>query len=197
MASLRPALPSTAASLETLMERYVDGDPSAFDAIFNQLRGPLTGALRRWLRTDDRVDDALQTTLLKLHSSRSRYQRGAPVLPWVLTIARNVALDRLRSRQSREWSLSEEEQANLAAAPEEAPWSAEDEREVIAAVHEAIEQLPASSQEVIRLHKIEGRPMSEVAQILGIKEGAARVRAHRGYKVLAKLLLGLKQRTTA
>lgn len=179
------------------MERYVDGDPSAFDAIFGQLRGPLTGALRRWLRTDDRVDDALQTTLLKLHTSRSRYRRGAPVLPWVLTIARNVALDRLRSRQSREWALSEDEQANIAATPEDAPWSAEDEREVVAAVREAIEQLPASSQEVIRLHKIEGRSMSEVAEILGIKEGAARVRAHRGYKVLAKLLVGLKHRSSA
>ena len=34
--------------------------------------------------------------------------------------------------------------------------------------------------------------MAEVAEILGIKEGAARVRAHRGYKALAKLLLGFR-----
>lgn len=178
--------------LEELMERYVDGDAAAFDKLFVHLRPAISGSLRRWLRTDDKVDDALQTTLLKLHKSRGRYRRGAPVLPWVLTIARNVALDHLRSRVSKERTLDDEAAARI---PDDRPlidWSEEDEKAVIAAVRDAIAQLPPASREVVRLHKLEGRPMSEVAEILGIKEGAARVRAHRGYKALARLLLGFK-----
>lgn len=180
-------------SLETLMERYVDGDAAAFDELFRQLRGPLASSLRRWLRTDDKIDDALQITLMKVHNSRARYRRGAPVLPWVLTIARNVALDHLRSRASKDRSLDEEAAARIPDESEDLRWRLEDEKEVIEAVRAAVEQLPPSSREVVRLHKIEGRPMSEVAEILGIKEGAARVRAHRGYKSLAKLLLGFRK----
>ena len=179
-------------SLEALMERYADGDVAAFEELFRQLKGPIASSLRRWLRTDDKIDDALQVTLMKIHGSRARYRRGAPVLPWVLTIARNVALDHLRSRAAKERSLDEEQAARIPDESEDLRWRAEDEKEVIAAVHAAIEELPPSSREVVRLHKIEGRPMSEVAEILGIKEGAARVRAHRGYKALAKLLLGFK-----
>ncbi|MCA9550334.1 MAG: RNA polymerase sigma factor [Myxococcales bacterium] len=181
-------------SLEALMERYVDGDVAAFDALFRQLKGPLASSLRRWLKTEDKVDDALQITLLKVHGSRERYKRGAPVLPWVLTIARNVALDHLRSRAARDRNLDEEETARIPDSRdiEALAWRVEDEREVIAAVQAALEQLPESSREVVRLHKLEGRPMSEVAEILGIKEGAARVRAHRGYKSLAKALLGFR-----
>ncbi|MEL7371139.1 MAG: RNA polymerase sigma factor [Myxococcota bacterium] len=180
-------------ALEALMERYVDGDVVAFDALFSQLRGPMTASLRRWLRTDDKVDDALQITWMKVHNSRTRYRRGAPVLPWVLTIARNVALDHLRSRVAKERSLDDETARRI---PDDhadpIDWSAEDEQEVVAAVREAVEQLPPSSRDVVRMHKLEGRSMSEVAEILGIKEGAARVRAHRGYKALAKLLLGFR-----
>ena len=179
--------------LEALMERYVDGDGVAFDTLFAQLRGPITASLRRWLRTDDKVDDALQITWMKVHNSRARYRKGAPVLPWILTIARNVALDHLRSRAAKERSLDEETARRI---PDDDAdpinWSAEDEQEVIAAVRDAVEQLPPSTREVVRMHKLEGRSMAEVAEILGIKEGAARVRAHRGYKALAKLLLGFR-----
>ncbi len=172
------------------MERYVDGDARAFDALYAALRAPVHAGLRRWLKVEAQVEDAFQTTLLKLHSSRARYRRGAPLLPWVMTIARNVALDHLRSRVSKEQAL---DQDVAEAIPDEGAhdvWSEADEREVIAAVQAALESLPPATQEVIRLHKLEGQAMAEVATQLGIREGAARVRAHRGYKVLAKELLG-------
>lgn len=171
------------------MEQYVDGDIRAFERLFVELEGPVRGSLRRWLHTDDKVDDAFQTTLLKLHASRARYRRGAPVLPWAITIARNVALDYLRSRVAKEKNLDEQAAARIPNREDGPPlWRQEDEREVALAVQNAVEQLPASSREVVRLHKLEGRSMAEVAEILGIKEGAARVRAHRGYKALARLL---------
>lgn len=172
------------------MERYADGDARAFDALFTALRGPVQASLRRWLRSDAQVDDAFQITVLKLHASRDRYRRGAAVLPWVLTIARNVALDHLRSRVAKEQSL---DQAVAESLPDENVtdrWSEADEREVIAAVQAAIETLPPATREVVRLHKLEGKAMAEVATMLGIREGAARVRAHRGYKALGKALAG-------
>lgn len=173
------------------MERYVDGDAAAFDELYAIVRPPIVASLRRWLKQTHLVEDALQITLLKLHASRDRYKRGAPVLPWVLTIARNVALDRLRSKASKEQSL-EPEAAERIVAEDTIRWGDNDEQEVIAAVRDAIEQLPAATRDVVRMHKLEGKTMSEVAEQLGIKEGAARVRAHRGYKALARLLFGFR-----
>jgi len=180
-------------SLEVLMERYVDGDASAFEQLYTLLRPSVLASLRRWLRKDHLVDDAFQVTLMKLHASRERYKRGAPVLPWILTIARNVALDRLRSKAFKEQSLEPEVAEQIPDADDSLQrWGENDEQEVINAVREAIEQLPPSAREVVRMHKVEGKSMSEVAELLGIKEGAARVRAHRGYKTLAKLLFGFR-----
>jgi RNA polymerase sigma-70 factor (ECF subfamily) len=174
------------------MEQYADGDIVAFDELYELLRPVLLASLRRWLVQDHKVSDAFQVTWLKLHVSRARYQRGAPVLPWILAIARNVALDHLRSKAAKERPLDEEAATALADESAEFAWTRDDEQEVIDAVRQGVTQLPPIARDVIRLHKLEERPMAEVAEILGIREGAARVRAHRGYKALARLLLGLK-----
>lgn len=167
----------------------MDGDEAAFTALYAALETPLRRTLKRWLRTDARVDDGLQVTLLKIHTHRHRYRRGAAVLPWVLTIARHVALDDLRRDKNRPRAL-DDDLLRVIPAPDPPEWSEDDEREVIQAVRSAIEELPASARDVIRMHKLEGRSMAEIAEQLGIREGAARVRAHRGYKTLAQRLAG-------
>lgn len=178
-------------SLEALMLRYAEGDRRAFDRLHGRIEPRIRATLRRWLRSEAEVDDAVQVTLLKIHKARHRYRPGAPVLPWVLTIARHVAVDELRRPARRERELDAE---TLERIPGPEPdWTGSDQQAVIVAVREAIEELPASSREVIRRHKLGGQSMAEVAEALGIKEGAARVRAHRGYKALASRLLGFRQ----
>ena len=55
-------------------------------------------------------------------------------------------------------------------------------------VRSAIDQLPKSQRDVVTLHKLRGLGMSEIADRLGVRSGALRVRAHRAYKALARLL---------
>ena len=59
---------------------------------------------------------------------------------------------------------------------------------IIEQIREAIMLLPAGQREVVELHKLRGMTMAQVAERLEIREGAARVRAHRGYKALARIL---------
>ncbi len=65
---------------------------------------------------------------------------------------------------------------------------------IVDAVREAIEALPDGQREVVAMHKLEGMPLAEVAERLGIREGAARVRAHRGYNRLRAALAGIFSR---
>jgi len=53
-------------------------------------------------------------------------------------------------------------------------------------VAEALSSLKAESEAIIRLYVIEGRPMAEVAKILGIGEDTFRTRLHRARKELKK-----------
>ena len=109
---------------------------------------------------------------------------------WYFAIARNVALDHLRQRGRRERREADSELdiVDDVASIEDAAIDREHGEAVIEQVREALARLPPGQREVVELHKLHGMSMAEIAARLDIREGAARVRAHRGYRALARLL---------
>jgi RNA polymerase sigma-70 factor (ECF subfamily) len=182
------ALSAAQLALVDAMERYADGDPAGFEQVYQGLSPVVNRCLVRWVGDPDLAGDLVQETFLRVHKARHRYRPGAPVGPWVLTIARRLSIDALRRRgRAKEKLTREGEVPEPAAIPKDEPtpqW-------VLQEVRDAIEALPASQRSVVSMHKLEGKPLAEVAEILGISEGAARVRAHRGYKRLRNTLGGL------
>jgi RNA polymerase sigma-70 factor, ECF subfamily len=189
------------AGLHRLMDRYVDGEPSAFSQLHGRLVPRLRRLLQKMVRDDAAVDDLVQLTMLKAHLARDRFtlQGGDPdgaVQAWYFAIGRNVAMDFLREHyrgERRRQALDGErdELAELPDAsldPEALGQAAEHEAELVERVREAIARLPPGQREVVELHKLRGLSMADVAERLQVREGAVRVRAHRAYKTLARLL---------
>jgi RNA polymerase sigma-70 factor (ECF subfamily) len=192
--------------LGELMERYIDGDKRAFARLHARLSPRLKGFLLKLVRDEPAADDLVQLTLLKAHLARERFVKtgGDPdgaVQGWYFAIARNVAMDHLRERYraanrravAPTEAESGESDALLQVADdtlnvEEVETAAEAEREIVAQVRDAIALLPPGQREVVELHKLRGMSMAEVAARLRVREGAVRVRAHRAYRALARLL---------
>lgn len=177
-------LPSLAESTsEQLMERYVDGEADAFEFLYRRVSPNLMGYLLRLTRNRERAEDLLQITFSKIHRARGSYLRGAPVLPWILAIARRSFLDERRSANVRTEDLSSD-----GSLPE--PQS--DERALPAELSDALEvaigRLPESYREAIVLTKITGLSVAEAASVLGATETAVKLRVHRGYNQLRKEL---------
>src|SRR4030095_8932951 len=64
--------------------------------------------------------------------------------------------------------------------------------EVAKAALDALAELPAQQREAVVLTKLDGKSVAEAAEIAGTTVGAMKVRAHRGYEALRKLLGGGK-----
>jgi RNA polymerase sigma-70 factor (ECF subfamily) len=191
-----------AGGLHDLMERYVDGDDRAFASLHRRLEPRVRSRLGRMLRDEALVQDLVQQTFMRAHQARTRYAAGTSqadkaVEGWYLAIARNVALDHLRHtyrRERRHSVLAARGEVEGMGVPELTPdpetsWITDelaDER--ARSVRSAIDQLPKSQRDVVTLHKLRGLGMSEIAERLGVRPGALRVRAHRAYKALARLL---------
>ncbi len=184
------------------MERYIDGDPSAFTRLHARLQPRLRGFLMKLVRDDAAVDDLVQLTLLKAHLARERFslQGGDPdgaVQGWYFAISRNVAMDYLRDkyRGDRRRAGGDDEADPVMDLPDAGPnaeelgQQAERETEIIERVRTAIARLPPGQREVVELHKLRGMSMAEIAERLQVREGAVRVRAHRAYKALARMLM--------
>jgi RNA polymerase sigma-70 factor (ECF subfamily) len=178
----------TEVGLNRWMADYVDGDREAFTALFNALAPRVYGYLLRATGNRAVAEDLVQSTFLKVHRSRERFLSGSPVVPWVFRIAQNVLKDEWRrDKRNAAQPTSDGELPPDAAGPENPTMALAAKR-----VEAALRALPEEQRTVVLLHKFEGMKMEDVAEVLGISSGAARVRAHRAYKAIAAYL----ERTT-
>jgi RNA polymerase sigma-70 factor (ECF subfamily) len=174
---------------EALMEAYVAGDADAFERLFRTLAPSIHAFFVRSVGRGTVAEDLLQTTFLKLHAARATWRRGERLRPWVFTIAARVRLDWLR-RQGR---TEEEIEDDVLADPErrDDPGDAVLAQERAERVRSALDSLPEPQRVVIHLHRFEGLCFAEIGTVLGISEGAAKLRAFRAYGQLRALLSDL------
>ncbi|BDG10787.1 RNA polymerase sigma factor [Anaeromyxobacter paludicola] len=168
------------------MEAYVEGDVEAFERLFRSLGPSIHAFFVRSMGRGTVAEDLLQTTFLKIHAARGRWRRGEAVRPWAFTIAARVRVDWLRRHGRAEAELDEE--VASARDPREDPADAAATQERSARVREALDALPEPQRVLVHLHRFEGMSFAQIGGVLGISEGAARVRAFRAYAALRKLL---------
>ncbi|HYS79158.1 MAG TPA: RNA polymerase sigma factor [Anaeromyxobacteraceae bacterium] len=169
------------------MQAYVEGDVEAFERLFASLAPSLHGFFMRSVGDASAAEDLMQTTFLKLHGARRRWRRGERLRPWVFAIAAHVRVDWLR-RQGRLATGTLDDEGLSAADPSSDPGAGLRDRERSERVHLALESLTEPQRVVVHLHRFEGLGFAEIGTILGISEGAAKLRAFRAYAELRKRL---------
>jgi len=92
----------TVDQISLLLQRVAGGDRSAFEALYAATAAKLSGVLTRILGNKAEVDDAMQEVFIRVwqRSAQFRPERGAG-MSWLIAVARNHALDRLRARPER------------------------------------------------------------------------------------------------
>lgn len=167
------------------MERFLDGDAGAFDALFGRHAGALRGYLQRLCGSAAVADDLTQSTFVSMVRGRGRFQRGSKVKPWLYAIATNAARDWRRRTKFESVSVDGE------LPEEEAEPGVQRDPGLEKAVKQALAQLPEAQREAIVLNRFEGLSFAEIAVHAGVTESAVKVRAHRGYERLRELLKGV------
>jgi len=157
------------------MVAYQRGNMEAFETLYAAFGSSLKGYLRTLARDSGVAEDLLQETFLQLHRVRHTYQPRRPVKPWVYAIARNVFLMNRRAahRRGRHEAIADEALPEVPVPPEIEGLG---DRET---VQKVLARLPDARREAVVLHHMLGMSFKEVGAVLGISEGAAKVRAHR------------------
>jgi RNA polymerase sigma-70 factor, ECF subfamily len=163
-------------NLDTLMARYQAGDFAAATALIECVGPQLHRFFLAQFVSRADADDLLQETWLRIHRVRHTYRPGEPVLPWFYAIARRVRVDHYRKASrttAREHSLAEMSQV----AAREDGQAADDLETLLAPLSE-------SQREVIRMMKVAGMSLEEVARATSCSVGAVKQRVHRAYESL-------------
>jgi len=141
------------------------------------------------------ADELTQDAFLKAFEARDSFRGEAPERLWLLRVARNVALDYLRSPRSRGRtvaSLDEDTMVVVARTVAGAePCSAEEatrQTEMSGCVQQFVLSLPETLRTPLILHDVEGLTNVQIAEVLGCSLSAAKMRLHRARAELREMM---------
>jgi RNA polymerase sigma-70 factor, ECF subfamily len=174
---------------EDLMVFVRDGEPRAFEVIFDRHSGAAFSLAYRMCGRRAMAEDVVQEAFLSLWRGGGRYdRRRGSVRNWVLGVVHNRAIDAFRRgavRDSR--NVSDEGIAERLAAPEqtEAEVTRRDEAQH---VRGALGELPAEQRQVIELAYFGGFTHTQIAEMLALPAGTVKGRMRLG---LTKMRMAL------
>ncbi|HIC93846.1 MAG TPA: sigma-70 family RNA polymerase sigma factor [Anaerolineae bacterium] len=169
------------------IRRAMAGDREAFAHLVEAYQTPVYNLAYRMLGDPAEAEDAAQETFLRAYTRLNTYRPERKFSSWLLAIASHYCIDRLRRRRLQ-WPSLDEVTPCLASGddqPEEAAIKQERRDEVQA----LLDELPAPYRATVILRYWYDLSYREIAEAMGITEGAVKSRLHRARRMLAQQLM--------
>ena len=162
-----------------IVRRLHDGDPAAFDIVYDEYRARLFTFLARLSRSRDEADDLLEETWLRLVTSARRLRADTRLGPWLFAVARNLYYSACRSRLLDDGCCGHLIGVWPAAVPRSSPFEELAASELERRIERALTALPASDREVLLLVSVDGFSPAEAAAICEVSAVTLRQRLSR------------------
>jgi RNA polymerase sigma-70 factor, ECF subfamily len=178
------------------IRRILAGEKLLFHELIRPCERPIYLLLFSLLRNEAEVEDAAQETVIKVYTNLHLFRGDSQFRTWVLSIARNEGLGRLRklgTRREESLDAQADEQTGdftpaILTSWREIPAAALEQKELAAILRQAIDGLPEIYRNIVLLRDIEEMDIRETATALGISEGTVKVRLHRARAMLQRVL---------
>lgn len=94
--------------IEAMIARVALKDRNAFSSLYDATSAKLFSVCLQVLNDQQAAEDALQDSYIKIWSKADQYHtNGMSPMTWLITVARNTSIDRLRTRRSNHNTLDE------------------------------------------------------------------------------------------
>lgn len=165
-------------NLDRLLAAVARGEHGAFDLVYEQLAGPVYGAVRAVVRDPAQSEEVAQEVFLEVWRKAFRHDPGkGSAATWVLMIARRRAIDRVRSSVAAH--ALERRSAQAAPSWDQISETVEDAFDRERCRH-CLDGLTDLQREAVLLAFYGGYTYPEVASTLGVPVGTAKSRIRDG-----------------
>jgi RNA polymerase sigma-70 factor (ECF subfamily) len=167
-----------------LMQRAQAGDQTSYGALLLLLASVAARFVRARIGSQPWADDVVQETLMTVHRVRHTYDVTRPFAPWFYAIVSSRVVDvARRERRIAGREIATDQLLDAPAARTSGRGEIDADR-----VRAALAALPAKHRAVIEGLKYRDESVRETAARLEMSEAAVKVTAHRGYRMLRRLL---------
>jgi len=172
-----------------LVERSAKNDMNAFRLLVLRYQRMVFSYLGHFLFSSQVVEDLSQETFMKAYRNISDFNfgKGASFSTWLITIARNLAInERAKARRRKEYfdGVTDRDRSG----DEHGPQQILEKRRLKARIHAAINRLPEQFHNAVVLSYFEELSLEEIAVIEGCQVGTVKSRVFRGKQLLRQIL---------
>ena len=183
-----------------LMLRVRDDDAAAFAELVELYQHRLVAVMHHLVGNAEEAEDLAQEVFLRVYRARKKYRPRSKFSTWLFTIANNLALNALRSRQRKpvvplhrpatpaRWGRGRPSSWSATAAA--APCSALQQQELAAVIRQALEGLNERQRMAVVLNKFEDMNYAEIAEVMGLTTKAVKSLLSRARMNLRAALSG-------
>jgi RNA polymerase sigma-70 factor, ECF subfamily len=170
------------------------GDANAFEELVNRYERKIFRLTKHITQNDADAEDAMQDAFLKAFRHLNEFEGGSRFYTWLVRIAVNESLMRLRKRRPNHFSLDEPVKADEEDIPRQledwgpTPEQRYQKKELSSILSKVIEQLEPIYRAVFVLRDVEDISTEDTAQMLGISISAVKSRLLRARLKLREML---------
>ena len=184
---MRDADPDGKTTLETLLARVALRERAAFEALYSATSAKLLGVIFRVLKDRAEAEEVLQEVYIRIWHKADRFAANQySPMTWLITVARNMAIDRLRARKggaTRDLDALPE-LADPAPTPEGAALAASEARRIVA----CLAGLEPARADAVRGAYLEGLSYAALAERHGVPLNTMRTWLRRSLIALRECL---------
>lgn len=166
-----------------LMLRVRDDDNAAFAELVELYHQRLVNVMHHLVGNPEEAEDLAQEVFLRVYRGRKKYHPQAKFSTWLYTIANNLAINHLRSRQRRVvLPLNLRDSGPLGPRPAEQlvhdrdhqPHQRIQQQELVGIIRQALETLNERQRMAVVLNKFEDMNYAEIAEVMGMSQKAVK-----------------------
>lgn len=154
--------------------------PAKFGELFDKHQKRFLRVAQKTLRSGDDAEDAVQETFVRIYKYGRKFtESGGKFSSWSNTILKNCLTDQINKYKNAPTPFTNEMEAITPSLNQEEILS-NGNRNYVQFV---LDKIGGATAEILNLRFVLGKSFKEIAKILNIKNGAARVRVHRSKKL--------------
>ena len=170
-----------------IIKEILDGKTEQYEYFLDRYGQQVFVLVDRIVSCQEDAEELTQDVFLKAFQQLSSFKAESSFSTWIYRIATNVAISAVRKKRNDVLRLDDSVFANLSDTQVDEALEDESE-EQMERLQQAMNQLEADERALITLYYLEEKPLAEVAFILGMTEGNAKVKLHRIRKKLYVLI---------
>ena len=170
-----------------IIKEILDGKTEQYEYFLDSYGQQVFVLVDRIVSCQEDAEELTQDVFLKAFQQLSSFKAESTFSTWIYRIATNLAISAVRKKRNDVLRLDDSVFANLSDTQVDEALE-DDSEEQMERLQQAMNQLEADERALITLYYLEEKPLAEVAFILGMTEGNAKVKLHRIRKKLYVLI---------